>query len=161
MLRFEHKPYPPQALEERVALLTIPLVMTAGVLDLLNRGHVSYIAQARELGASLPVAINSDASTWRLRKAPGLPFNDCEDRAAMLAAFESTALTTWFAEDTAERVMLTVRSDEYAKGGDVQAQHTREGLLANRLCARAIVIDVLHVRSTSAIIHRVRSMGLR
>jgi bifunctional ADP-heptose synthase (sugar kinase/adenylyltransferase) len=79
----------------------------------------------------------------------------------MLAALESTALITWFAEDTAERVMLTVRPDVYAKGGDDQQQLTREALLAKRLGVRAIVIDGLHARSTSAIIHRVRSMGLR
>ena len=161
MIRFEQKICPPEALSERVAALPRPLVMTNGVFDLLHRGHVSYLAQARELGASLLVAVNTDASARRLRKGPGRPMNTCEDRMAMLAALESTSLITCFHEDTAERVLEQARPDFYVKGGDYRIQLTNEGRLARQLGAQALSLDVVHARSTSAIIHRIRSVYLR
>ena len=161
MIRFEQKLCSPEALSDRLVRLARPLVMTNGVFDLLHRGHVSYLAQARELGESLLVAVNSDASARRLRKGPGRPMNTCEDRMAMLAVLESTTLVTRFHEDTAERVLDLVRPDIYVKGGDYNIQSTVEGRLAKQLGARAMSLDVVHARSTSAIIHRIRSLYLR
>ncbi len=161
MIRFEQKFCSPEVLSERVGGLRRPLVMTHGVFDLLHRGHVSYLAQARELGESLLVAVNADASARRLRKGPGRPMNTCEDRMAVLAALESTTLITSFHEDTAERVLEQVRPDIYVKGGDYNVQSTVEGRLAKLLGAQALSLDVVHARSTSAIIHRIRSLYLR
>lgn len=135
--------------------------MTNGVFDLLHRGHVSYLAQARELGESLLVAVNADSSARRLRKGPGRPMTICEDRMAVLAALESTTLITCFHEDTAERVLEQVRPDIYVKGGDYNVHSTVEGRLAKLLGAQALSLDVVHARSTSAIIHRIRSLYLR
>ncbi len=161
MIRFEQKLCPADALTERVLRLPRPLVMTNGVFDLLHRGHVSYLAQARALGASLLVAVNTDASARRLRKGPGRPLNTCEDRMAILAALESTTLITSFHEDTAEQVIDRARPDCYVKGGDYQVHSTAEGRLASALGARVLSVDVVHARSTSAIIHRIRSLYLR
>ena len=161
MIHFEKKCCLPAQLAERVATLRRPLVMTNGVFDLLHRGHVSYLAQAAELGASLVVAVNSDASARRLRKGPGRPVNCCEDRMALLAALASTHLVTRFSEDTAERVLSVVRPDIYVKGGDYDVQATAEGRAAKAYGAQVISIDVMHVRSTSAIIHQIRRMGTR
>lgn len=161
MIPSEQKLCSPEALAERAASLPRPLVMTNGVFDLLHRGHVSYLAQARALGASLLVAVNTDASARRLRKGPGRPLNSCEDRMAVLAALASTTLITCFHEDTAERVLERVRPDLYVKGGDYDLQCTEEGRLANRLGVRTRSVEVVHARSTSAIIHRIRSLYLR
>ena len=161
MIRFEQKLCPPDALAERAASLPRPLVMTNGVFDLLHRGHVSYLAQARELGAALLVAVNSDASARRLRKGPGRPLNTCEDRMALLAALESTSLITCFHEDTAEQVLALVRPEVYVKGADYNLQSTVEGRLARLSGTQVRSLDIVHARSTSAIIHRIRSLYLR
>jgi len=161
MIRFEQKLCAPEALAERAASLPRPLVFTHGVFDLLHRGHVSYQAQARERGASLLVAVNADASARRLRKGPGRPMNSCEDRMAVLAALESTSLITSFHDNTAERVLELVHPDFYVKGSDYNLQFTAEGRLAKHLGAQVLSLDVVHARSTSAMIHRIRSLYLR
>ncbi len=161
MIPFEQKLCPSEALPERVAGVPRPLVMTNGVFDLLHRGHVSYLAQAREQGASLLVAVNTDASARRLRKGPGRPLNTCDDRMAVLAALESTTLITCFHEDTAAHVLERVRPDIYIKGGDYNVQSTAEGRLAQQLGIPVLSLEVVHARSTSAIIHRIRSLYLR
>src|SRR3954470_5315735 len=84
----------------RFAQLAQPVVFTNGVFDVLHRGHAVYLAQARQLGASLVVAVNTDASARRLGKGPERPLNSEEDRALLLAALEYVSLVTWFEEDT-------------------------------------------------------------
>jgi D-glycero-beta-D-manno-heptose 1-phosphate adenylyltransferase len=161
MTPFEQKLCPSESLTARVACVPRPLVMTNGVFDLLHRGHVSYLAQARALGSSLLVAVNTDASARRLRKGPGQPLNTCDDRMAILAALESTTLITCFHEDTAAQVLERVRPDIYVKGGDYSAQSTAEGRLAQQLGIAVLSVEVVHARSTSAIINRIRSLYFR
>src|ERR1700674_5600428 len=96
----EAKVCEPQSFAERAARLARPLVFTNGVFDILHRGHVTYLEQARLLGHSLVVALNSDASARRLGKGEDRPVNSLEDRVAVVAALESVALVTWFDEDT-------------------------------------------------------------
>src|SRR3954454_10284030 len=100
MPNFENKIIARADLAARVAELPQPVVLTNGVFDILHRGHVTYLAQARALGASLIVALNSDDSVRRLGKGEERPVNNLHDRAAVLAALESTDLVTWFEEDT-------------------------------------------------------------
>ena len=95
-----------------------PLVFTNGVFDILHRGHVTYLAEARALGASLVVALNSDASARRLGKGDDRPVNTLEDRMAVVAALESVALVTWFDEDTPIQRILACKPDHLVKGGD-------------------------------------------
>ena len=76
----------------RIAALPRPLVMTNGVFDVLHRGHVTYLDQARGLGAALVVAVNSDASVRRLGKGDDRPLNPLADRMAVLAALEAVDL---------------------------------------------------------------------
>jgi rfaE bifunctional protein nucleotidyltransferase chain/domain len=115
---FETKLCQPAELAGRVAQLARPLVFTNGVFDILHRGHVTYLAQARALGASLAVAANSDASARRLGKGEDRPINRLEDRMAVLAALRSVDLVTWFDEDTPLALILACRPDVLAKGGD-------------------------------------------
>lgn len=96
MIDFEVKQCAPEALAARVAKLSRPLVFTNGCFDILHRGHVTYLAQARALGKALVVAINSDASVRRLGKDEDRPVNGLEDRMALLAALACVDLVTWF-----------------------------------------------------------------
>jgi rfaE bifunctional protein nucleotidyltransferase chain/domain len=115
---FEGKLCDPAQLAGRIRALERPLVFTNGVFDILHRGHVTYLAQARALGASLIVAANSDASARRLRKGEDRPINRLEDRMAVLAALQSVDMVTSFDEDTPLALILACRPDVLAKGGD-------------------------------------------
>ena len=115
---FETKIARPDALDGRLRSLIRPLVFTNGVFDVLHRGHVTYLAEARALGASLILALNSDSSVKRLGKGPGRPVNALEDRLAVAAALESVSLVTWFEEDTPLPLILKCRPDVLVKGGD-------------------------------------------
>lgn len=106
------------ALAARVAALPQPVVFTNGVFDILHRGHVTYLAQARALGASLVVAANSDVSARRLGKGADRPINRLEDRVAVLAALQAVDLVTWFGDDTPLALILACRPDVLVKGGD-------------------------------------------
>ncbi len=115
---FERKICQLDELPARLAALRRPLVFTNGCFDLLHRGHVTYLAQARALGASLLVGANSDASVRRLGKGDGRPVNALAERMAVLAALESVSLVTWFDEDTPLALILAARPEVLVKGGD-------------------------------------------
>ncbi|KZE33226.1 D-glycero-beta-D-manno-heptose 1-phosphate adenylyltransferase [Crenobacter luteus] len=116
--RFEAKVCDPADLDARLAELPRPIVFTNGCFDILHRGHVTYLAQAAALGASLIVAVNSDASVKRQGKGDDRPINPLANRAAVLAALESVALVTWFDEDTPAELIERVKPDVLVKGGD-------------------------------------------
>ena len=117
-LQYERKLCQPAELAGRIAALPRPLVFTNGVFDILHRGHVTYLAQARALGASLVVAANSDVSAKRLGKGEDRPINRLEDRMAVLAALQAVDLVTWFDADTPLALILACRPDVLVKGGD-------------------------------------------
>jgi rfaE bifunctional protein nucleotidyltransferase chain/domain len=117
-LSFESKICAPDVLDGPLRAVKRPLVFTNGVFDLLHRGHVTYLAQARALGASLIVALNSDASARRLGKGADRPINTLADRAAVIAALEMVTLVSWFEEDTPLELILRVHPDILVKGGD-------------------------------------------
>ncbi len=153
---FERKIVACADLAARVAALPRPLVLTNGVFDLLHRGHVTYLAQARALGASLVVAVNSDASVRQLGKGEDRPINSQEDRAAVLAALESVTLVTVFDEPVPLAVLGTVRPDVYVKGGDYDMARIPEARLARTWGAQCVAIPFEHERSTTALLRRVR-----
>jgi rfaE bifunctional protein nucleotidyltransferase chain/domain len=115
---FEQKILAPAHIAAHAGGLPRPLVFTNGVFDVLHRGHVTYLAQARAQGASLIVALNSDASTRRLNKGDDRPINRLEDRAAVIAALEAVSAVTWFEEDTPLTLIRALRPDVLIKGGD-------------------------------------------
>jgi rfaE bifunctional protein nucleotidyltransferase chain/domain len=156
MPEFEHKLVTRAQLQERVAALPKPVVLTNGVFDILHRGHVTYLAQARALGASLVVAVNTDESVKRLGKGDDRPLNTCEDRMAVLAALESVALVVPFSEDSALEVAQEMRPDIYAKGGDYDMHAIPEGKAVLAYGGQAIAIDFEHDRSTTKLLTKVR-----
>jgi D-glycero-beta-D-manno-heptose 1-phosphate adenylyltransferase len=159
MSTFEKKICTRAELRARIAQLPKPVVLTNGVFDILHRGHVTYLAQARELGASLVVAANTDASVRRLGKGDDRPLNTCADRMAVLAALESVSLVVDFDEDTALEVVQEGRPDIYAKGGDYVMDQIPEGKAVLAYGGKAIAIDFEHDRSTTKLLTKVRSTG--
>ena len=115
---FENKICPFGQLAARAAQLSHPLVFTNGVFDILHRGHVTYLAQARALGASLIVGVNSDASVRQLGKGDDRPINNEQDRMAVLAALECVSLVVCFTDDTPLNAILAARPGVLVKGGD-------------------------------------------
>lgn len=155
---FEAKLCPPAGLVERLAALPRPLVFTNGCFDILHRGHTTYLAQARALGASLLVAVNSDASVRRLGKGDERPLNGLEDRMAVLAALESISLVTWFDEDTPFELIRAVRPEVLVKGGDWPIERIVGADLVLAGGGRVVSIPFRHERSTSALLAKIRSL---
>lgn len=133
-----------------------PLVFTNGVFDILHRGHVSYLDEAAQLGASLVVAVNSDASVRRLGKGPERPINTAVDRAALLAALICTTAVTFFEEDTPEALIAELRPDIIVKGGDYEMETLPETALVKSWGGRAVAIPITFERSTTAVVEKIR-----
>ncbi len=155
---FEARLCPPGELAARLAALPRPLVFTNGCFDILHRGHATCLAQARALGASLVVGVNSDDSVRRLGKGPGRPVNALEDRMALLAALESVSLVTWFDEDTPLRLIGAVQPDILVKGGDWPPERIVGADLVLARGGRVVSIPFRHMRSTSALLEKIRSL---
>lgn len=133
-----------------------PVVFTNGVFDVLHRGHASYLAQARSLGGSLVVALNSDASARRLGKGPDRPLNNELDRAALMAALESVSLVTWFDEDTPLELITELRPDVLVKGGDYDMSKLAETKVVEGYGGRAQAIPFVDGYSTTALVKKIR-----
>lgn len=160
-LSFERKIVARADLAQRQRLLARPAVLTNGVFDILHRGHITYLSRARALGASLVVAVNSDASVRSLGKGADRPINGEADRAAIIAALECVDLVTVFDEAVPLPVLEIVRPEIYVKGGDYDIAATPEARLAQTWGARAVAIAFEHERSTTELLARVRSASAR
>lgn len=154
---FETKLCEPAQLGGRIAAIARPLVFTNGVFDILHRGHVTYLAQARALGASLVVAANSDASARRLGKGEDRPINRLEDRMAVLAALHAVDLVTWFDEDTPLALILTCRPEVLVKGGDWKPEAIVGAREVMAWGGAVHSIPFLFQRSTSATLKKIRN----
>jgi rfaE bifunctional protein nucleotidyltransferase chain/domain len=155
-ISFEAKICAPGQVAARAAALARPLVFTNGVFDILHRGHVTYLAQARALGASLVVALNTDASVKRLGKGGDRPVNTLEDRVAVVAALEAVALVTWFDEDTPLRLILECRPDRLVKGGDWAVADIVGAREVQGWGGTVHSIAFKHDRSTTRLLERIR-----
>jgi len=154
--RFELKICPREALATQVAALPRPLVFTNGCFDILHRGHVTYLAQARALGASLIIGVNSDASVQRLGKGDDRPINRQEDRMTVLAALEAVSLVTLFDEDTPLQLILNTHPDILVKGGDWGVDSIVGAKEALAWGGQVHSIPFLHQRSTTELVERIR-----
>lgn len=153
---FEDKICPPDGLPVRLGALVRPLVFTNGVFDVLHRGHATYLAESRALGASLIVALNSDTSVRRLGKGPDRPINPLEDRLVVVAALESVSLVTWFEEDTPLDLILKCRPEVLVKGGDWPVGKIVGGREVLGWGGEVVSIPFRFERSTTALISRIR-----
>src|SRR3954470_16181758 len=156
MSPFEQKIVDPAAFAARSKSLARPLVFTNGVFDILHRGHVTYLAEARALGASLALALNSDASVRRLGKGSHRPGNALADRMAVVAALECVSLVTWFDEDTPLARILECRPDHLVKGGDWAPERIVGASEVRGWGGEVHSIPFQHERSTTALLSRIR-----
>jgi len=154
---FEQKICPPDQLAARLAALPRPLVFTNGCFDILHRGHVTYLAQARAQGASMIVALNTDASVKRQGKGDDRPINGLANRAAVMASLECVDLVTWFDEDTPFNLIMATRPDVLIKGGD----WTPENIVGSREVlgwgGAVHSIPFLYDTSTTKTLERIRA----
>jgi rfaE bifunctional protein nucleotidyltransferase chain/domain len=155
--RFEAKIRVPYELDQWLGQLARPLVFTNGVFDVLHRGHVTYLARARSLGAALLVALNGDASARRLGKGADRPLNPLEDRLAVLAALESVDAVTWFDEDTPQALISACRPEVLVKGGDWPLERIAGAAEVLARGGRVESIAFEHERSTTALLKRIRA----
>ena len=154
---FERKLITRDALVALRASLPSPVVFTNGVFDILHRGHVTYLADAKALGACLIVGVNCDASVRMLGKGDDRPINREDDRAALLAALESVDWVVTFGEKTPVSLIEAVRPDILVKGGDYDMDALPESALVRGWGGRALAIPFEHDRSTTALLKKVRA----
>ena len=161
--------YPPPALLDKIcprvdlasalAQLPRPWVFTNGVFDVLHRGHVLYLAQARALGGSLIVALNTDASVRRLGKGEDRPLNNEFDRAIVMARQQAVSLVTWFDEDTPEALIAEIRPDILVKGGDYDMAVLPETALVQSWGGKALALPFVSGYSTTALLKKIRAQS--
>ena len=155
---FERKIVAPGELAAHLAALPRPLVFTNGCFDILHRGHVTLLAQARAQGASMIVALNTDASVKRLGKGDDRPVNRLEDRLAVMAALECADLVTWFDEDTPLERILECRPDVLVKGGDWPVEKIVGNAEVTAWGGRTLSIPFIHQKSTTALLDKIRRL---
>lgn len=143
-------------LSSRIAQLPRPLVFTNGCFDVLHRGHVTYLSQARALGAALILGVNSDASVKRLGKGDDRPVNTLDDRMAVLAALSSVDLVVGFNEETPLELILLCKPDVLVKGGDWQPETIVGAKEVLGWHGSVHSIPFLHERSTTALLKKIR-----
>ena len=158
MPTFEKKVYARDALVAAVAQgqLLRPIVFTNGVFDILHRGHASYLDEAAQLGATLIVAVNSDASVRTLNKGDDRPINNEADRCALLAALSSTSVVTVFTEHTPEAIIAELKPDLIVKGGDYDMETLPETALVRSWGGDAVAIPIEFDRSTTSLVKKIR-----
>ncbi|MDR3413221.1 MAG: D-glycero-beta-D-manno-heptose 1-phosphate adenylyltransferase [Formivibrio sp.] len=154
---FENKICAPENLPSRLAQLARPLVFTNGCFDILHRGHVTYLAQARALGAGMIVALNTDASVRRQGKGDDRPINNLSERAAVMASLECVDLVTWFDTDTPLELILTAHPDILVKGGDWGIDKIVGSREVLGWGGSVHSIPFLHQTSTTATLSRIRA----
>ena len=155
---FEAKICPPDQLAERAARLARPLVFTNGCFDILHRGHVTYLAQARALGAAMVVALNTDASVKRLGKGDDRPVNRLEDRLAVMAALGCVDLVPVVDEDTPLQRVLEARPEVLVKGGDWAPERIVGASEVLGWGGSVHSIPFLHEKSTTALLTKIRAL---
>jgi D-glycero-beta-D-manno-heptose 1-phosphate adenylyltransferase len=144
-------------LQAQVQHLPRPWVFTNGVFDVLHRGHVTYLAHARALGASLIVALNTDVSVKRLGKGLDRPLNNDVDRAVLMASQQAVDLVTWFDEDTPLQIIGEIRPDTLVKGGDYDMDRLAEAALVRSWGGKALALPFVAGYSTTELLKKIRA----
>ncbi|GHU29151.1 hypothetical protein AGMMS50256_13400 [Betaproteobacteria bacterium] len=155
---FESKIVAPGELAARLTQLPRPLVFTNGCFDILHRGHVTLLAQARALGKSMVVALNTDASVKRLGKGDDRPVNALADRMAVMASLECVSLVIWFDEDTPLARILECRPDVLIKGGDWPIEKIVGNAEVSGWGGTVASIPFIHQKSTTALLEKIRRL---
>lgn len=143
------------AVAERVRRSGGRLVATGGCFDLLHRGHVQLLGEARRLGDALVVCLNSDASVRRAKGA-GRPVVGEEDRALVLAALAAVDAVVVFDEDTPEALLRRLRPDVWVKGADYAGRPMAEAATVRRYGGEVVFVPTRPGHSTTQLVSRAR-----
>lgn len=161
MLDSKQKVIAPQSSNEEILMhiqsLASPLVFTNGCFDILHRGHVTYLEQARNFGASLVVGVNTDASVKRQNKGDDRPINNVEDRMAVLASLACVDAVISFEEDTPFNVINTIKPMHLVKGGDWHVDDIVGGDIVKANGGQVHSIEFQFERSTTALLNKIRT----
>ena len=142
-------------LGNRVAMwrfLNNKIVFTNGCFDILHRGHIEYLSQARDKGAVLIIGLNSDASVKRI-KGEGRPVQDEMTRALVLASLRIVDAVVLFDEDTPYELIKFVQPDVLVKGGDYTEETIVGADIVKANGGEVVVIPLVEGYSTSKILN--------
>ena len=160
MLNTQNKIIPPGTADseqlQRAQQLPRPLVFTNGCFDILHRGHTTYLEQSRNLGASLIVAVNTDASVKRQNKGEDRPINTLADRMAVLASLECVDGVISFDEDTPFNLISLLQPDHLVKGGDWQPKDIVGADIVQAAGGQVHSLAFQFERSTTDLIDKIR-----
>lgn len=146
-----------EALIEKINALPRPLVFTNGCFDILHRGHTSYLEQARNLGAALIVAVNSDDSVRRQNKGPDRPLNELEDRMSVLASLQCVDAVISFGQDTPLELITLIKPDHLVKGGDWLPDDIVGADVVRQYGGEVHSLAFQYARSTTKLVNKIRA----
>ncbi len=130
------------------------IVLANGVFDLLHRGHLLYLQEAKKFGDVLFVAVNSDSSVRKI-KGEARPILDQEERLALVEALKPVDYAFLFEEEDVRRIILEMKPDFHAKGGDYTPETVPERDVAVKVGTRTVIAGQGKLNSTTDIIKRV------
>lgn len=133
------------------------VVFTNGCFDILHRGHVEYLCQARDLGDVMVLGLNTDASVKRQGKSPERPINNEETRATILAGLECIDAIILFDEDTPYELIKFVQPDVLVKGDDYKAEDIVGYDIVTAKGGKVITIPLVKGFSTTNLIAKMKS----
>ncbi len=130
------------------------IVFTNGCFDILHRGHVEYLAKAKDLGDKLIIGLNTDDSVKRLGKSPERPINNEETRAIVLSALECVDAIILFNEDTPLQLIEFILPNVLVKGSDYQIENIVGYKVVTENGGEVKTIDFVEGFSTTSILKK-------
>ena len=133
------------------------IVFTNGCFDILHRGHVEYLAHARDLGDVLILGLNTDESVKRQGKSPERPINKEDTRAIILASLSCVDAIVLFNEDTPYNLIKLVQPGVLVKGNDYKAEDIVGYDIVTEAGGKVITIQLVDGFSTTKLIEKMKS----
>ena len=130
------------------------VVFTNGCFDILHRGHVTYLNEAKRQGDVLVVGVNSDASVKKL-KGESRPINSEYDRAFVLDGLKAVDYTVIFGEDTPEDLIACLKPSVHVKGGDYKKEDLPETKIVESYGGKVVILNFVEGKSTTNIINKI------
>nr|WP_314530840.1 D-glycero-beta-D-manno-heptose 1-phosphate adenylyltransferase [uncultured Fusobacterium sp.] len=130
------------------------VVFTNGCFDILHRGHVTYLNEAKRQGDILVVGVNSDASVKKL-KGESRPINSEYDRAFVLDGLKAVDYTVIFGEDTPEDLIACLKPSVHVKGGDYKKEDLPETKIVESYGGKVVILNFVEGKSTTNIINKI------
>jgi D-glycero-beta-D-manno-heptose 1-phosphate adenylyltransferase len=133
------------------------IVFTNGCFDILHRGHVEYLAHAKDLGTKLIIGLNTDESVKRLGKSPERPINKEDTRALILSALECVDAVVLFNEDTPLQLITAIEPNILVKGSDYKAENIVGYDVVTALGGSVVTITLVEGFSTTNLINKMKT----